>query len=151
MTGYISFRLLDCHIGLEYGYRSAKLAIMYHNIDVIMSTVVSQITSLPVVYLIVYSGANQRKIKAPRHWPLCGEFTGTGEFPAQRASNAENGSIWWRHRVLPCNSAWRVSICFAATSASTTFVISAPPEIPSNWTPVYAQCTYFFKQITGWN
>ena len=22
----------------------------------------------------------------------------TGEFPAQRASNVENGSIWWRHR-----------------------------------------------------
>ena len=28
---------------------------------------------------------------APRHWPLWGEFT------AQRASNAENASIWWRH------------------------------------------------------
>ena len=36
-------------------------------------------------------------MKAPRHWPLCGEFTGTGEFPAQRASYAENVSIWWRH------------------------------------------------------
>ena len=36
-------------------------------------------------------------IKAPRHWPLCGEFTGTGEFPAQMASYAENVSIWWRH------------------------------------------------------
>ena len=24
---------------------------------------------------------------------------GTGEFPAQRASNAENVSIWWRHHV----------------------------------------------------
>ena len=36
-------------------------------------------------------------IKAPRHWLLCGEFTGTGEFPAQRASYAENVSIWWRH------------------------------------------------------
>ena len=39
----------------------------------------------------------EKNIKAPRHWPLCGEFTGTGEFPAQRASNAENVSIWWRH------------------------------------------------------
>ena len=38
-------------------------------------------------------------MKAPRHWPLCGEFTGTGEFPAQRASYAENVSIWWRHHV----------------------------------------------------
>ena len=28
---------------------------------------------------------------------MCGEFTGTDEFPAQRASNAENVSIWWRH------------------------------------------------------
>ena len=34
-------------------------------------------------------------IKAPRHWPLCWEFT--GEFPAQMASNAENVYIWWRH------------------------------------------------------
>ena len=25
---------------------------------------------------------------------------GTGEFPAQRASNAENVSIWWRHHEL---------------------------------------------------
>ena len=40
----------------------------------------------------------KQNIKAPRHWPLCGEFLpGTGEFPAQMASNAENVSIWWRH------------------------------------------------------
>ena len=44
-------------------------------------------------------------IKAPRHWPLCGEFTGTGEFPAQRASYAENVSIWWRHHVS-------MSVCY---------------------------------------
>ena len=43
----------------------------------------------------------KENIKAPRHWPLCGEFTGTGELPAQRASYAENVSIWWRHHV-PC-------------------------------------------------
>ena len=35
----------------------------------------------------------KENIKASRHWPLCGEFTGTGEFPAQRASYAENVSI----------------------------------------------------------
>ena len=42
--------------------------------------------------------------------PLCGEFTGTGEFPAQRASYAENVSIWWRHHETlakrSCNSWW---------------------------------------------
>ena len=38
-------------------------------------------------------------MKAPRHWPLCGDFSGTGEFPAQMATNAENVSIWWRHHL----------------------------------------------------
>ena len=52
---------------------------MWHYIDVIMTTMASQITSLEVVYSTVYSDA------------------GTGEFPAQRTSNAENVSIWWRH------------------------------------------------------
>ena len=37
----------------------------------------------------------KENIKASRHWPLWGELT--GEFPAQRTSNAENVSIWWRH------------------------------------------------------
>ena len=57
-----------------------------HDNDVIMDTMASQITSLTIVYSTVYSGADQRKhhngvadqrnIKALRHWPLCGEFTG---------------------------------------------------------------------------
>ena len=42
----------------------------------------------------------KENIKAPRHWPLCGEFTGAGEFPEQRASYAENVSIWWRHHEV---------------------------------------------------
>ena len=34
---------------------------------------------------------------------LCaGNSPATGEFPAQRASNAENVSIWWRHHVACC-------------------------------------------------
>ena len=41
----------------------------------------------------------KENIKAPRHWPLCGEFAGVGEISAQRASYAENVSIWWRHHV----------------------------------------------------
>ena len=33
-----------------------------------------------------------------------GNSPGTGEFPAQRASNAENVSLWWRHHEeLTCN------------------------------------------------
>ena len=52
---------------------------VYHN-DVIMGTMASQITSLTIVYSTVYSGAD-KKIKAPRHWPLCGEFTGDRWIP----------------------------------------------------------------------
>ena len=39
----------------------------------------------------------KKNIKAPRHLPLWGEFTGDQWIPTQRASNAEIVSIWWRH------------------------------------------------------
>ena len=41
----------------------------------------------------------KENLKAPRDWPLWGESPVTGKFPAQRTSNAENVSIWWRHQV----------------------------------------------------
>ena len=69
-----------------------------HYCDVIMDTMASQITSLTIVYLTVYSSQIIENIKAPRHWPLCvGNSPLTGEFPTQMASNTENVSIWWRH------------------------------------------------------
>ena len=40
----------------------------------------------------------KENIKTPHNWPLWGEFT--GEFPAKRASNAENVSTWWRQHGL---------------------------------------------------
>ena len=36
----------------------------------------------------------KENIKAPRHWPLLSEF------PAQRASSAENVPLWWRLHVF---------------------------------------------------
>ena len=67
-----------------------------HYDDVIMDAMVSQITSLTIVYSTVYSGADQSKHQSSASL-ACGEFP--GEFPAQMASNAENVSIWWRHHV----------------------------------------------------
>ena len=64
-----------------------------------MGMIASQITSLTIVYSTVYSGSDEKNIQALRHWPLRGEITVTGEFPAEMASNAENVSIWWRHHV----------------------------------------------------
>ena len=54
-----------------------------------MTTVASQITSLTVVYSIVYSDADERKHQSSASLAFV-----PGEFPAQMASNAENVSIW---------------------------------------------------------
>ena len=69
-----------------------------HYNDVIMGAVASQITSLTVVYSIIYSGADKRKHQSSASLAfVLGDSPVTGEFPTQRASNAENVSIWWRH------------------------------------------------------
>ena len=44
-----------------------------------------------------YQAQIKKNIKAPRHWICAGNSPVTGEFPAQRVSNVENVSIWWRH------------------------------------------------------
>ena len=59
-----------------------------------MGAIASQITSLTIVCQSFIQ--TKENFKARRHWSLCGEFTGDGEFPAQMASCAENVSIWWR-------------------------------------------------------
>ena len=50
-----------------------------------MSAMASQITGVSVVYSTVCL----ENIKAPRHWPLWGHSSVTGEFPIQRANNSE--------------------------------------------------------------
>ena len=47
-----------------------------HYNDVIMGAMASQITSLPIFIQLFIQVQIKEKIKAPRHWPLCGEFTG---------------------------------------------------------------------------
>ena len=72
-----------------------------HHDDVIMSAMASQITSLTIVYSTVYSRRRSKKTSTLRVTGLCeGNSSVTGEFPAQRASNAENVSIWWRQHAL---------------------------------------------------
>ena len=57
-----------------------------HYSDVIMSVMVSQITGVSIVYSTVCTGTYKKTSKAPRHWPLWGEFIGDRWFPVQRAS-----------------------------------------------------------------
>ena len=56
-------------------------SMLVHYNDVIMGAIASQITSLTIVYSIFYETQIKENIKAPRHWPLCGEFTGDRWIP----------------------------------------------------------------------
>ena len=64
----------------------------YHYNDAIMSATVSQITSLTIVDSSAYSGADQTKHQSSASLAFV-----WGIFSTQRASNAENISIRWRH------------------------------------------------------
>ena len=75
-----------------------------HYGDLIMGMMASQITSINIVYLTVHNeqfrkentvfGCTSKKTSKLRVTGLCaGNSPGTGEFPAQMASNAENVAI----------------------------------------------------------
>ena len=57
----------------------------------------SQITSLAIVYSTVYLDADQRKHQSCASLAFVRWIPGDGKFPAQRDSDVENVSIWWRH------------------------------------------------------
>ena len=59
----------------------------WHHGDVIISAMASQITSFTIVYSTVYPGADQRKHQSSASVAFVRPET--GEFPAQRASNAD--------------------------------------------------------------
>ena len=73
---------------------SAKLIDLQYSYNIIMSVMASQITSLTIV-LHLFRPRSKKTSKLYVTGPLCREFT--GEFPAQRASDAENVSISWHH------------------------------------------------------
>ena len=53
-----------------------------HYNDVIMSVMASQITGVSIVYSTVcFQAQIKENIKAPRHWPFWGEFTGDRWIP----------------------------------------------------------------------
>ena len=93
------------HIGMDRYKKYAYVCI----------TVTSQITAVSIVCSTVCSGADQRTSKL-RVTGLCeGNPMVTGGFPSQRASNAENVSIWWRHRKVEgfvhASFYWNKSLC----------------------------------------
>ena len=78
----------------------------YSDVRVIMMT--SQITSLTVVFSIFIQAQIKENIKLRITGLRVGNSPVTGEFPAQRASNAENASIWC-HRAKTYAFLWDIS------------------------------------------
>ena len=86
--------------GTYYMNSVTKISVPWHYNDVIMSTMTSHITSLKIFFLL--NRLFRRRSKKTSKLRVTGLCTGnspvTGEFPAQKNSNAENICIWWRHR-----------------------------------------------------
>ena len=83
--------------GYKTRFHRISLFITHYN-DVIMSAMASLITNF---LLNRFFWRRSKKTSKLRVTGLCaGNSPVTGEFPAQRASNAENVSIWWRHHSL---------------------------------------------------
>ena len=82
--------------------------------DVIISAMASQITSRTIICSIIYSGVDQRKHQSSESLAFVRgiHVAVTGEFPTQRASNAENVSIWWRHHTIWSSCHNWVSACW---------------------------------------
>ena len=83
------------------GYGTRKISVRYHInhcSDVMMSAMAS---NRRLNYLLNRLFRHRsKKTSKLRVTGLCeGNSPVTGEFPAQRSSNAENVSIWWRHHV----------------------------------------------------
>ena len=78
--------------------RYPRWLVEVHYNEVIMSEMAPQIISLTIVNSTVYSRRRSKKTSKSRVTGLCeGNSPVIGEFPARRASNAENVPTWWHH------------------------------------------------------
>ena len=89
-------KLWKAGIYLIGNYRNT-VVVRRHYIDVIMSAIASQITSLTIVYSTVYSGTDERKHQS---FASLAFVRGIHRWippppPPQRPSNAKIVSIWW--------------------------------------------------------
>ena len=96
----------------------------WHYSDVIMGTMASQISSLTIVYWTVYSGTDER-------------------LPAQRASNAENVSFWWRHHeTYEYPVSWPLGLMITGDKTAYRFMNRGP------WRYIYSYLIWISKSQT---
>ena len=65
-----------CRLTIVVQYFACTICDSFHYEDIIMGPIASQITSLTIVYLTVYSDAEQRKHKSFASPAFVGEFNG---------------------------------------------------------------------------
>ena len=107
-------------------YRSYSASEHYN--DVIICAMASQVTSLTIAYSNVYSGAIAKKTSKLRVTSLCvGNSPTTGDFHAQKTSNVENVSIWWRHHEN--DSRANASLEMQAAQLEAWFMESLPSNL----------------------
>ena len=96
-----------------------------------MSTMASQITSVSMVCSTICWGAHQRKHQNYASLTFCeGNPLVTGGIPLQKASNAENVSIWWCHHALgPPYSRYDLSIDWCMEGVSSSVINDDPSEL----------------------
>ena len=83
-----------------------------------MGAMAPQITRVSIVCWTVCSGEDERKRQSVTS--LCeGNSPVTGEFPAQRTSNAASVSMWWRHHGI--TTIWILTISVSATPPMIAF------------------------------
>ena len=118
-----------CFLTFAYCYR----AFWYqwheraHHSDFTMCAMASQITGVLVVCLIVCSSAHEKNTWNLHVTGLCeGNPLVTGRFTSQKASNAENVFIWWRHHE-------QASVYVPATLSSPFVLFNSQFWITSYW------------------
>ena len=132
MRSYASDRMKATNI-----YIVILVSVRYR--DVIMSAIASQIAIVSIVFLTVCSGADPRKHQ--NYASLAGLCEGnppvTGGIRLQRASNAENVSIWWRHHALI--TCWRANTAYLCYSNG--------PLIDGKYIFIHASLSSIFLRI----
>ena len=102
------------------------LITIQHYCDVIIA---SQVTSLTIVYSAVQSVAdNKKKIKAPHHWLLCGEFTGDRWIPR---TNGQQRLVSAQRWVLFLYKLWLENSIAALHSTKWLYCLKCPLRLPT--------------------
>ena len=118
---YCIFSSIQSHWFANLHKNGCRNLALHYN-DVTMSAMASQITSLTIVYSTVIQLQIKESIKAPRDWPLWGEFARDRWIPRTKCQWRGNVSIWWRHHDLVAGQVLKHWIGFSTVQCPNVIV-----------------------------